>query len=60
MKILVPIVINSFKEIARQPFYYVILFSGCLIMLMSLTFTFFAFGEEAKMIRDMGISTINY
>lgn len=58
MKILVPLIINSFKEIARQPFYYVILSSGCLIMLMSLTFTFFAFGEEAKMIRDMGISTI--
>ncbi len=58
MKILVPIVINSFKEIVRQPVYYVILLSGCLIMLMSLTFTFFAFGEEAKMIRDMGISTI--
>ncbi len=58
MKILVPIVINNFKEIVRQPFYYVILFSGCLIMLMSLTFTFFAFGEETKMIRDMGISTI--
>ncbi|MGR3300890.1 MAG: hypothetical protein ACUZ8I_00155 [Candidatus Scalindua sp.] len=58
MKILVPIVINSFKEIVRQPFYYVILFSGCLIMLLSFAFTFFAFGEEAKMIRDMGISTI--
>lgn len=58
MKILVPLAINSFKEIVRQPFYYVILFSGCLIMLMSLTFTFFAFGEEARMIRDMGISTI--
>ncbi len=58
MKILVPLVINSFKEIVRQPFYYVIFISGCLIMLMSLTFTFFAFGEEAKMIRDMGISTI--
>jgi len=58
MKIFAPLVINSFKEIVRQPFYYVILFAGCLIMLMSLTFTFFAFGEEAKMIRDMGISTI--
>jgi len=58
MKILIPLIINSFKEIIRQPFYYVILISGCLIMLMSLTFTFFAFGEEAKMIRDMGISTI--
>ena len=58
MKILIPLIINSFKEIIRQPFYYVILISGCLIMLMSLTFTFFAFGEEAKMIRDMGVSTI--
>ncbi len=58
MKVLIPLIINSFKEIIRQPFYYVILISGCLIMLMSLTFTFFAFGEEAKMIRDMGISTI--
>lgn len=58
MKPLVPLVINSFKEIVRQPFYYVILFSGCLITLMSFAFTFFAFGEEAKMIRDMGISTV--
>jgi ABC-type transport system involved in multi-copper enzyme maturation permease subunit len=49
---------NSFKEIARQPFYYIILFAGCFIMLVSFSFTFFAFGEELKMIRNMGISTI--
>jgi ABC-type transport system involved in multi-copper enzyme maturation permease subunit len=58
MILLIPLAINSFKEIVRQPFYYVILFSGCLITLMSFAFTFFAFGEEARMIRDMGISTI--
>lgn len=58
VKLLIPLAINSFKEIVRQPFYYVILFSGCLITLMSFAFTFFAFGEEARMIRDMGISTI--
>ncbi len=49
---------NSFKEITRQPFYYIILFAGCFIMLVSFSFTFFAFGEELKMIRNMGISTI--
>ena len=49
---------NSFKEISRQPFYYIILFAGCFIMLVSFSFTFFAFGEELKMIRNMGISTI--
>ncbi len=52
------LVSNTFKEIARQPFYYIILFTGCLIMLVSFSFTFFAFGEELKMIRNMGISTI--
>ncbi len=58
MNLLVPLVFSSFREIVRQPFYYIILFSGCFIILMSFAFTFFAFGEEARMIRDMAISTI--
>lgn len=58
MNRLMSLVINSFKEIVRQPFYLVILFSGCFITLMSFSFTFFAFGEEARMIKNMGISTI--
>ncbi len=58
MNLLVPLVFSSFREIVRQPFYCIILFSGCFIILMSFAFTFFAFGEEARMIRDMAISTI--
>lgn len=58
MNLLVPLVFSSFREIVRQPFYYIILFFGCFIILMSFAFTFFAFGEEARMIRDMAISTI--
>ena len=58
MNLLVPLVFSSFREIARQPFYCIVLFSGCFIILMSFAFTFFAFGEEARMIRDMAISTI--
>jgi len=58
MNLLVPLAFSSFREIVRQPFYYIILFSGCFIILMSFAFTFFAFGEEARMIRDMAISTI--
>ncbi len=60
MNLLVPLAFSSFREIARQPFYYIILFSGCFIILMSFAFTFFAFGEEARMIRDMSISTITF
>lgn len=58
MNPILSLVFNSFKEIARQPFYYIILFAGCFIMLLSFSFTFFVFGEELKMIRNMGISTI--
>ncbi len=60
MNLLVPLVFSSFREIVRQPFYYIILFSGCFIILMSFAFTFFAFGEEVRMIRDMAVSTITF
>ncbi len=58
MNLFVPLAYSSFREIVRQPFYYIILFSGCFVILMSFAFTFFAFGEEARLIRDMAISTI--
>ncbi len=60
MNILVPLIFSSFREIVRQPFYYIIFLSGCFIILMSFAFAFFAFGEEARMIRDMAISTISF
>ncbi len=58
MNILVPLIFSSFREIVRQPFYYIIFISGCFIILLSFAFSFFAFGEETRMIRDMAISTI--
>ncbi len=58
MKSLVPLAYNSLKEILRLPFYYIIVFASCFIILISFSFTFFAFGEELKMIRNMGVSTI--
>ncbi len=58
MKRLLSLVLNNFKEIIRQPFYYVILFSGCFIIVISFSFTFFSFGEEVRMIKNMGLSTI--
>ncbi len=60
MNIFAPLIFSSFREIVRQPFYYIIFVSGCFIILLSFAFAFFAFGEEAKMIRDMAISTITF
>lgn len=48
----------TFKEITRQPLFYVILIGGILLILLASSFTMFAFGEEARLIRDMGITTI--
>ncbi len=58
MKKLFSLAFNSFKEIARQPYFYILLVSGCFVLFMSFMFTFFAFGEELRMVKDMAISTI--
>ncbi|KAA3600110.1 MAG: hypothetical protein D8M57_18280 [Candidatus Scalindua sp. AMX11] len=58
MKKLFSLAFNSFKEVVRQPFYYILLLSGCFVLFMSFMFTFFAFGEELRMVKDMAISTI--
>ncbi len=52
------IAVNTMKEVTRQAIFYCIVFGGILLILCSFFFTLFAFGEESKMIREMGISTI--
>ncbi len=58
MKKLFSLALNSFREVVRQPFYCILLLSGCFVLFMSFMFTFFAFGEEMRMVKDMAISTI--
>src|SRR3970040_2634147 len=57
-KCICTIAVNTLKEVTRQAILYCIVFGGILLILSSFFFTLFAFGEEAKMIREMGISTI--
>ena len=49
---------NTAREIMRQAIFYFIVCGGSLLILLSFSFTMFAFGEETKMIRGMGVSTI--
>lgn len=49
---------NTAREVVRQPAFYCIVLGGLAMILLSFSFTLFAFGEEAKMIKEMGISTI--
>ncbi len=55
---IVTIASNTVKEILRQAIFYFIAGGGLLMILLSFSFTMFAFGEEARMIREMGVSSI--
>ena len=57
-KHIVTIATNTVKEILRQAIFYFVVGGGLLMILLSFSFTMFAFGEEARMIREMGISSI--
>ena len=49
---------NTIREITRQAIFYLIVSGGCLLIMLSFSFTMFAFGEEVGMIKEMGVSTI--
>ncbi len=55
---IIAIALNTTREIIRQPIFYSILCGGIALILFSFSFTLFAFGEEIRMIQEMGISTI--
>lgn len=55
---LLAIAANTIRDTVRQYIFYIVICGGLLLILMSFLFTLFAFGEEMRMIRDMGISTI--
>jgi ABC-type transport system involved in multi-copper enzyme maturation permease subunit len=55
---LLTIAVITAREITRQTLFYFILGGGCFVILFSSSFTMFAFGEEARMIKEMGVSTI--
>lgn len=58
MKICLVIAKVTFKEIIRQPLFYIIICSGILLLLITSYLTLFTFGEEGRLIKDMGITTI--
>ena len=49
---------NTHKEASRQPIYFILIALCVVLICLSFFFTFFAFGEEVKLIKDMGLATI--
>ncbi len=49
---------NAAREVTREPIFYLVSCGGVALTLLSFSFTLFAFGEESRMIKEMGISTI--
>lgn len=49
---------NAYKESVRQPIFYLLLIISAFLIYLSQFLVFFAFGEETKMIKDMGLATL--
>jgi ABC-type transport system involved in multi-copper enzyme maturation permease subunit len=57
MKILA-IAKNAYKESVRQPIFYLLLIVSAFLIYFSQFLVFFSFGQESKMIKDMGLATV--
>ncbi len=49
---------NTYRESVRQPVFFVIMAAGAALVFLSQFFALFCFGEEMKLIKDMGLATI--
>jgi len=54
----ISIAYNTALDFLRQPFFFIVTGIGSLFLFLSFFFTMFAFGEEARLIKEMGFSTI--
>jgi len=59
MRVIGSIATNTFREAVRQPVYLLVVGLGCVVAFFSQYFTFFAFGEEKSMIKEMGLATVS-
>jgi len=49
---------NTFRESVRQPVYWAVVILTALLMALSVVFAGFALGEESKLVRDAGLTSI--
>lgn len=49
---------SAYKEATRQPIFYILVIISGVLIYLSQFMVFFSFGEEAKMIKDMGLATV--
>src|SRR5438067_11324479 len=52
------VALAAFREGVRQPLFWVILIGALLLMMFSPLLPYFTFGEDAKMLRELGFDTI--
>jgi ABC-type transport system involved in multi-copper enzyme maturation permease subunit len=58
MRALVGILLNTFREAVRQPFYYLLVGAAAAALLITLWLPFFTFYNDVDMYKDLGLSFI--
>ncbi len=50
---------NTFKEVVREPVYYILTILACLMVIVARLMPLFTITEDIKMMKDIGLSTVN-
>ena len=54
------IALNTFKEATRNKIYYLLIFFGVFFVLSSKLVTLLTLGDKVKVLKDLGLASINF
>jgi len=55
---IISIAANTFKEVVREPVFYLLVIVGCLMVVLARFMPMFTINEDVKMMKDIGLSTV--
>jgi ABC-type transport system involved in multi-copper enzyme maturation permease subunit len=58
MRALTGIILNTFREAVRRPFFYILLLTGAAALVVTMYLPLFTFGSDVDMYKDLGLSFV--
>jgi ABC-type transport system involved in multi-copper enzyme maturation permease subunit len=58
MRALTGIILNTFREAVRRPFFYILLMTGAAALVVTMYLPLFTFGSDVDMYKDLGLSFV--
>jgi len=58
MRALIGIILNTFREAVRRPFFYLLILAGAAALVVTMYLPLFTFGSDVDMYKDLGLSFV--